>query len=243
LFFNFEKKQKIQNLLIHITLFTEILPLIFCILFYKQYESKESRVFFIYTIVIAITSLLSSLSLVLFKQTHNYQIIVKLFAFSEFIILSYYYKLLIKRKSSNIIFVLAFVFFCFLIYKNWLTRENSQITFPLLFEFIFFIIILLYYYFLRISTISNKPIYEEIEFWQTTAFFIYFSGNFFFLIFVSYNNVQLPQINMQFAYSTITFLKNLIISIGFILFAKNRKKDETTIEHFDSFNHITPTNT
>ena len=222
---------------------TEILPLIFCILFYKQYESEKSKVFFIYTIVIALTSILSSLCLLVYEQTYSYQIIVKLFAFSEFVILSYYYKLLLNRKVANNIFIISFLFFSFLIYKNWLTKESAQITYPLLFEFIYFIIILLYYYFLRISTNDNKPIYEEIEFWQTTAFFIYFSGNFFFLIFVSYNNVQLPHIQMQIDYSTITLLKNLIIEEALILFGYKRKKDKTSLGSFDAFNHITPTNT
>jgi len=196
----------------------------------------------VYTILIAISSVASSFSLIFLNTTEYYQFIVKIFALSEYLILSYFFYLVINRRSNYWFFLISTFFFLFTIKNCWLTTNSVNITYPLFYEFIFFILIILSFFFKSIIRIDVEPIYNQIEFWISTSLLIYFSGNFFFLIFVSISNVEIPSIYMQTVYSSITIIKNIILSVTFLLFGKNNEP-QLQIDDTNNFNTLTANNT
>ncbi len=216
--------------------------MIFCILFYNIKLTKSLKVFFVYTLLISLSSVASSLSLLLLKTTFSYQIIVKFFSIFEFLILLYFYFLLHSKKSNLWFYISPAIIFLLFVYQSWFNSNDSNITHPLFFEFIFLIIVILGYFFKGINSSISHPIYNKIEFWISTALLLYFSGNFFFLIFVSISNVNMPSIDMQSVYSSITIIKNLILSFTFLFFGKT-KRENLIDSNSNTFNTLTANNT
>jgi hypothetical protein len=66
---------------------------------------------------------------------------------------------------------------------------------------------------------------SKCDFWISVGLFIYFSGNFFYLIFSLSKINQADKINLLLVYCSITIIKNIIISIGLCLPEKPKNPD------------------
>lgn len=60
------------------------------------------------------------------------------------------------------------------------------------------------------------PIYQSITFWICVSLFIYFTGNFFFIIFSKTTNDKAFNTQLQIVYSIIDMIKNVIIAFAFM---------------------------
>ena len=82
------------------------------------------------------------------------------------------------------------------------------------------------------ESIVVEPIYHRAIFWISVAFIINFSGNFFLFLFSknSYND-EYFQKQYTIIYSTVTFIKNILLCVA-ILIKENKKKK--SLESYDS---------
>jgi len=70
--------------------------------------------------------------------------------------------------------------------------------------------------------------YQNIDFWICVGLFLYFAGNFFFLLYSTSNSKSQLRIQMQIIYSIVTITKNLFL--GFSLFASEEQVGESRDE-------------
>lgn len=172
--------------------------------------------FFLYTLSFTVLLLLMLFFLYCLHDRNNKLIIQRIFLITEFGFLTTYYSkvIVIKYKTS----ILLFSIFAFVTYSifDFLGSKSGEFSFmPLVVECFFFIIIIIFFLYQRMLYAIDKPIFFLPNFWIAVAFLLYFSGNFFLFLF-SKTMFQNPDFKIQytFIYSSITIIKNILISAG-----------------------------
>lgn len=206
----------IQNILAYITFLTEILPLIFCIIFYKKLNTKALKVFFIYTILLSIFVLFSVISLYVIKSKTFYLINIRVYVLIEYMIFAYFLFNIYKKKiAKNIIIYSIIPFFLFALSDYLSSGKNTFSTNPLIAEFLAFMIFIIYFFYEKMQTVVLYPLYQTISFWICVGLFLYFTGNFFFLIFTKSSTDKQFVNQLKIIYSFVTITKNIFLSLAF----------------------------
>ena len=95
------------------------------------------------------------------------------------------------------------------------------------------------------QTVVLYPLYQSITFWICVGLFLYFTGNFFFLLLIKSTSDVDIKLQMKIFYSFVTITKNVFLSLAFFA---TEKIDEEDILHIpseldlDSFNPKTTLN-
>lgn len=201
--------------MIYITFISEILPLIFCILFYKKLNSKALKVFFIYTIVLSLFVILSTLSVYVFKSRIFYFYIIRSYTIVEYLLFAkFLYHVYNNSIAKKIIYysVFPFIFYCII---DFVSNKSSFSNYPSLIEFLAFISFIIYFFYEKMKTVVQYPLYQSISFWICVGLFLYFTGNFFFFLFVNSSSDQKIIGQMKIIYSIVTISKNILLSCAF----------------------------
>ena len=207
----------ILNQLAYITFLSETIPLLFCILFLKKLNHKTLKVFFIYAILLASFSIASIVSIYFNKNLSVYLVLLKLFSIFEFFTFSLFvYYSLENRFFKKTILILNVPYLAIHIF-SWLFLKNEFSVYPFLFEFLTFIIFIIYFFYEKMKLVNNNPIYSNIEFWIFVGIFIYFTGNFFYLLFSNSNYSKHFKYQLQIVASIVTIIKNIIFSLSFLI--------------------------
>ena len=203
----------------YITYLTEIIPLIFCITFFKKIYTNTLKVFFIYAITSVIFVTVSLLSLSYYDSFFLYMSSVRIFLVLEFILICFFYKTIFKSaRIKKLLTVLPIIFILFCLY-NFLKSSKTEFDFaPLVIECLFFTVVILYYFYERIMYNFTIPLYQLPSFWISVAFLIYFSGNFFLFLFSKVIEND-PGFANQYTliYSSITIIKNILLCTALIV--------------------------
>lgn len=120
--------------------------------------------------------------------------------------------------------IIPFLLLCF---YDYIQYPNSFSKLPLLVEFLSFLVFLIYFFYEKMNTVVNFPLYLSIKFWIAVGLFLYFAGNFFFFLFVNsvHDNNSISQ--MLLIYRVVTITKNLLLSFAF--FATEIKSENNSI--------------
>jgi hypothetical protein len=207
----------IIKILQNITYLTEIIPFFFCLLFFKRINTKEIKVFFIYTIVVALFLIISLPTLN--SLNSYYFLIIRIFLLIEFIILSILYISILKSDKSKQFIVLSICLYVVYWIYNFYNSKFSDFDFiPLVVECLFFTLLIVYYFYDLIQHNFTIPLYQLPSFWISVAFLLYFSGNFFLFLY-SKSMMNEPGWHNQYTiiYSSITILKNILLCVGIIV--------------------------
>lgn len=65
------------------------------------------------------------------------------------------------------------------------------------------------------KTVVQYPLYQSITFWISVGLFVYFAGNFFFILFINSSSDPAFVAQMKNIYSFVTISKNLLICSAF----------------------------
>lgn len=208
----------ISNNLTYITFTTEIIPLIFCIFFYKKLNTKALKVFFYYVIFLSFFVIASVITLRLLKSQAIYFIILKFYTLFEFTLVAYFLRCIIK--NAIVVKILKYSLYVFVpvcIYFYVITNSSRFSTYPSIIEFMFFIVILIYFFYEKIKTVIIYPLYQSHTFWICVGFFIYFTGNFFFFLFSNTTSDKSFITQLNIIYSFVTIIKNIILSVSLLV--------------------------
>lgn len=133
--------------------------------------------------------------------------------------------------------ILPFTVFCL---ANYWASQKSFNVYPLLVEFIFFMIVVIYYLYEKMKTEVLRPLYQSIVFWISVGLFIYFSGNFFYLIFIQSTTDKNVMNQLKIIYGIIAICKDILLSLSLLAneTISNDTEDLYIPEelHLDSFN-------
>jgi hypothetical protein len=222
----FEKTTVLKNLSI-IIYFLEILPLIFCISFLKKRNTKELKVFSYYIFCLASFALLAITFKFIIENRKILFINLNVYLLVEFLVLSIFFKEIFKsrvvKKLCIIIIPLFIIFSCFCFFYN-------KTYYAFIAEAIIFIIYLLFYFFEKINVVTHYPLYKSISFWLCVGLFIYFTGNFFFLLLVNSSKDVNFITQMRIVNFIVVLLKDIILALAW--FAYERTETNTDIIKF-----------
>ena len=74
---------------------------------------------------------------------------------------------------------------------------------------------IIYFFYDRMKTVVSYPLYQTITFWIAVGLFLYFTGNFFFLLFKKTSSDPNLKKQMRIIYTLVTVAKNIILSSAF----------------------------
>lgn len=221
------KFELIQNYLFYITFLPEILPLVFCLFFFKKLNTKGLKAFFLYTILLAFFVTLTIIVLKVYVDKNSYFLLFRLFNICEFTTISLF--LYHNLKGNTLRKLIIFNIFLFVVYAsvdyfiNDKTKFNNHST---IVSSLILITYIVYFFYEKMKTVIMYPLYQTISFWICVAFFLYFSGTFFFFL-LSQSSLDPDFKNqMKLIYGLVTLSKNIILSLS--LFAN--EQDENMVE-------------
>ncbi len=172
--------------------------------------------FLLYTCVIAILVISVIVTRYLLDSLANYYLITRIYNILEYSILAYLFHLYIKNRIARKILlfsIIPFVIFC--IYDFFQASKPALPFLPLIYEYLFLLIFIVYFFFEVMQQSVMEPIYNKAIFWISVGFIINFSGNFFLLL-ASVNSFDNEAFRNTFTimYSSVTILKNILLSIS-----------------------------
>lgn len=221
------------------------MPFIFCIYFLKKSDSKDLKVFFVYTILL-FTSIIAVITFrYIFKSYQSYILFYRFFIIAEFTLISnFFFHNIIQFRLKQTIRFLIIPFSLFSLY-DYMSSINQEFSYyPLVLECLLFPIIIILFFYEKMKYSNRFPIYLSSSFWIAVGFLIFSTGNFFLFLFSKmllqnsdnknlYNNI----------YGFFTILKNILLCVGVIVSRNSAIKNEESnininleLEAFNPFN-------
>ncbi len=155
--------------------------------------------------------------------------LVRAYTIVEYCLFAWFLRCVYQSKlPKTIIFYSIFPFCIFCLVDYWFNSGTFNTT-PLLVEFLAFIVFIIYFFYEKMKTVVLYPLYQSIVFWICVGLFIYFTGNFFFLLFINSSSDTNFIHQMQFIYSLVTITKNILLCLAFLAFERPMEKDDELI--------------
>lgn len=201
-------KINLPNIIIYFSVFTEIIPVIFYLLYSKN--DKRLRVIFFLLIINFLTDIYGIYSLANLKSNfisfNAYQLI-------ETICISFFYKEILDYKYINkIITAIISLFFIFWIFEFIKLGKTEFLYNCITIENIFIIVFAVFYYIEQIIQLNKNDLYVSPQFWVVTAFFISAAGTFFLLLYI-------PSVDFKNQFKYYNFINYIFVIIRNILLA------------------------
>ena len=125
-----------------------------------------------------------------------------------------------------------FIYFCILMFTTFAIfdylnhdRETFNNT-PSIISSLLLISYLIYFFYEKMKTVVLYPLYQNISFWICVAFFLYFTGSFFYFLLSqsSFNDEFKTQ--MRLVYGLVACSKNIILSLSLF----GNEQDEASLD-------------
>ena len=212
--FIFETKPPlILQVLENIVYASEFSPCILFLILLKSIKTKDYKVLFLYTCVLA-----ASMATLLFLISRNLPLTwaQRIFPLLECPLLCYFYYLSLKKTTAKMLILSsAAVILCAGFIYDMTTGKKDPSFLPMSVEGFFFTLVILYFFYEKIKYINDVPIYTIATFWVSIAFLLNFSGTFFLYLYSTYMKDDpdfLDQYHILYGFFTIS--KNVLFCIG-----------------------------
>jgi len=208
-------------LLTILAFFSEILPIIFYLIFLKRNRGEGLWVVFLYCV-------LSLLTEGIYAATQQ-QFIFATFNILQFTLFSYFFYSSLHEKRFKYIPVIGAVIFYIVALSNFTNTKFDSLSVSLASVLIIPYCILLLYE--QIKDPNIVFVYYNKKFWVIIAFFIYASATLF--LYVYYSTLSLEQRSSYWAINNFfEILKNILFCISFIM--KKRSNDPYAVDNVES---------
>lgn len=201
---------------LYITLFSEVLPFIFLLLFFKRITTVGKRGYFFYALLTAILAICLLLFRYVYPDKVIFFLIGRIHTIIEFSLLAYLFSLFIKNKVVKKTLLILIIPFCTLCLVDYFLSKTPSIDYiTLLIECLFFILLIIYFFFEKMKQDVNESLFASFTFWFAVAFLLNFSGNFLLFVYSETSNKE-PDFKTNYAiiYSTVTIIKNILLCIA-----------------------------
>ena len=118
-------------------------------------------------------------------------------------------------------------FWCYCFYNYSVSDPHTFNNYPSLVEFSIFIFVIIFYFYEKMNIVSSTPLFKSISFWLCVGLFIYFTGNLFFLLFITSTKDRNIINQMFIIYSCVTITKNIILAAAW--FAREKLQTDADI--------------
>jgi hypothetical protein len=223
------------------------LPLIFCVWFYKKLNTKALKAFFIYAAFLALFSVASVVAIKILKDRSIYLTLIRLFTICEYIIIATIISRLIKNSFLKKVIFYSFTPFVIYAISDYIISHKIQYNnYINLVSSLSLIVIIIYFFYEKMQTVIMYPLYQSSSFWICVGFFLYFTGTFFFFLFIKSSQDKEFIKLMNIIYGFVTVTKNILLCVS--LFANEHieeREDELQIPtdlNLDEFSLTTQKN-
>jgi hypothetical protein len=170
------------DIILQISVFSELLPVIFYVLNRKRINQKNLRVIVLLVSISFITDLISLYLVSIRKPNFT---LYNSFILIEGVLLFYYFSLILKIKyMKHFIFILSVVYFLFWFYYLYNIGFKTYADLIISFENIAILILSLIYYFRQLRQTEDIVIYSNSHFWIVSAYLVYIAGTFFLFLYI-----------------------------------------------------------
>ncbi len=213
----------ILKVFLYIGIFSQLLPLVFFLLFKFRSKEKELRVIFYYIVYCILNEAIS-----VYLQTIHTQKIYILFSiytvleFSFFCL--FYYYVISSSLIKKTIFPIWALFVIFSSIDFFFVNQMSDFdSIAIGVASIIIIILCICYLIIQIKGDINLFVYSTSNFWIIIAFLIYLSGTFFLYI-MTETMLNNDSFQKQYIYinSAFNILKNVLLSIAMLMKPEER---------------------
>ena len=197
--------------------------------------TREKKVFFLYTLFIAILVVVGFSLLYIFKSKENYYLVVRVYNVMEYTVLAFFFSFYIKNKLIKKALLLSVViYFLFCIFNFAIEKKPGMPFVPATVEHILLLFFIIYYFFEVMKNTVIEPIYQRAIFWISVAFIINSSGNFFLFLYSknSYND-EIFKTQYTIIYTTVTVIKNLLLCISILIKEKHESLSQNNLIDID----------
>lgn len=196
-------------------------------MFFKKLDTKALKVFFVYASVLALFSLLSLTTLKLTPARTLYLVGIRLFTVLEFSIIATFLTNVLKGKGVKYVFYSIIpLFIIFAGYHFLSSRDNF---YPNIVSALILIIALIYFFYEKMKTVVLYPLYQSIVFWICVSFFLYFTGTFFFFLFLSSSTDRAFKLLMNNIYGLVTIFKNILLCLALFATETNEEQEDNIL--------------
>ena len=207
-----------------VSIFSDILPIIFFILFTKRNKKEGLWVIFLYSI----------LSFVADNSFNRLPQVVDFYVYSSFTIIEYtlftffLYKALKEKLFKYILITGSVVFYAIAIFNLFKEKKETFDSLAASVECILAIIYIICFLYEQIKDPANSFIYYSKKFWIVIAFFLYFSSTLFLFVYAdNFTNEEHKNYwNINFIFN---ILKNAALSLAFVM--KKRERTAYSLEN------------
>ena len=211
-----------------VTYLSELFPLVFSLFFFRKIKPKYLKVFFVYTVLLAFFSTATLYILNFEKSRPAYFFILRIYIAIEYSILIFFFSILFQNKIMKRVIIFSIIpFWIYCTYNFFVSQHDAFNNYPALVEFAVFILVILFYFYEKMKIVSSIPLFKSISFWLCVGLFIYFTGNLFFLLFITSTSEQKILQQMFLIYTGVTIAKNLIL--GSAWFANEKLQTDADI--------------
>ncbi|RYY48631.1 MAG: hypothetical protein EOO06_09590 [Chitinophagaceae bacterium] len=217
----------IYKYLFYITLLAELFPLIFCILFYKKLNTKALKVFFAYAVSLFSFTLLAFLSREVAQNSMSYFLLLRIFNIVEYTLIALFLRNVYQSTLFRRIVIFTIVPFIIFAVVDYIVTDKSQFNnHSTIVSSLLLILFIIYFFFEKMNTVVIYPLYQSISFWICVGLFLYFSGSFFFFLFIKAGEEKEFVILMNSIYAFVVILKNGLLS-GALLASENSDSNDS----------------
>ena len=197
--------------------------------------TREKKVFFLYTLFIAILVVVGFSLLYIFKSKENYYLVVRVYNVMEYTVLAFFFSFYIKNKLIKKALLLSVViYFLFCIFNFAIEKKSGMPFVPATVEHILLLIFIIYYFFEVMQETVLEPIYQKAIFWISVAFIINSSGNFFLFLYSKNSfNDEIFKNQYTIIYTTVTVIKNLLLCISILIKEKHESLSQNNLIDID----------
>ncbi len=205
-------------------------------------KTKGKKVFFLYTILIAIFVVTGFSLLYFYHLRESYFLIVRIYLVVEYSLLIYFFSLYIKGKILKKILIFSVFGYSIFSVFSFLNSPKTELPFTTgSVEHMLLLLLVISFFFEIMQETVVEPIYQKAIFWISVAFIINSAGNFFLFLY-SKNSFDNEIFRTQFTiiYTTVTVIKNLLLCASILIKEKsdNKAPDNLFDIDLDSFNPI-----
>ena len=194
---------------------SQITPLIFSLIFFKKIKEKYLKVFFVYTILLALIIITTFYVAVILKSKVAYYVIINISTLFEYCILALFFYYLLKNEILKKVILFSIIpFFIFASYIYFTSHKNVFNLNITIVHFIVFLVILGYYLVERLNNVTEKSFFNTISFRICVGLLVYFAGNLFFLLYTPYiKDIELKN-QMKLINAVVSVAKDCILAFA-----------------------------
>jgi hypothetical protein len=219
-FYIWLKTKTIENLFIYLDTFSNFLPILFFIFYWKR--NKPDLGLTIITVHTLISFIINYLIII---YSNKITFLYESFTPIEYLFFSAFLYLTIKNKNiRKYIIGLSILFIIFLIFFYLANKKNTLVidSVPIGIETILILIYCFYYLYEQMNDVSTMFIYNKYSFWIILGMVIYLSGSFFIYVFANQFSKEINQ--YWFITNILSILKNIFFAIAIYLNAIDTSK-------------------